>query len=147
MAGYGLVTSGVAAGGVAKPLTAGAIGQDLLHLTRGLGAFLPCCAAVVPPDPELRRRGDPPPPPRDRLAVAQAEPRLAGPAGTGLPAKRRDLRGPGRRVRDQHRNGLAVCERDGRAAVRAGYGRICSSGGVLWVAAPTETGTALSMFL
>jgi hypothetical protein len=46
--GYGLVTGGVAAGGVVKPLVDGAIDQDLLYLTRGLSCFLPCCAAVVP---------------------------------------------------------------------------------------------------
>ena len=54
--GYGLVTGGVAAGGMVKPLVDGAIDQDLLYLTRGLDAVLPCRAAVVPQDPQLCAR-------------------------------------------------------------------------------------------
>jgi hypothetical protein len=55
--------------------------------TRGFRAFLPCLAAVVASDPELRGRDHPPPPDLDRLAVAEAEPRAAGPPGPGLPAR------------------------------------------------------------
>ena len=55
-------------------------------------AFLPCRAAVVPPDPHIHRRDHPPSPPADRLTLAQAQPRSAGPAGPGLPAQRRHVR-------------------------------------------------------
>jgi hypothetical protein len=42
------------------------------------------CASVVPPDPGLHRFGDPPPSPAERFALAQAQPRPAGPACAGL---------------------------------------------------------------
>ena len=78
--------------------------------------FLPCRAAVVVQDPDLRSRDHPPPPDLDRVAVAEAEPRPAGPAGPGLPAQRRDVRRARRRVRGRDRHGLAVRERDRRPA-------------------------------
>ena len=47
--------------------------------TRGFHAVLPCRAATVPPDPQLCGRDPPPPPGLDRVVLAEAEPRPAGP--------------------------------------------------------------------
>ena len=44
----------------------------------------------------------------DRVALAEAEPRPAGPAGPGLPAEGRDVRRAGGRVRGGNHDGLAV---------------------------------------
>src|SRR5262249_25076317 len=92
----------------------------VITTTRGLHAFLPCFAAVVASDPELRGRNHPPPPDLDRLAVAEASPRAAGPPGPGLPAQRRDVRQPRGRVRGRHGHCLAVRGGDGRTARRTG---------------------------
>jgi putative transposase len=59
-------------------------------ITRGFHVVLPCRAAVVPQDPQLRGRDHPAAPEVDRVAVAEAEPRAAGPA--------RELLGLGFRV-------------------------------------------------
>ena len=67
-----------------------AIDQDPHLPPRGSDAFLPCRAAVVAPDPGLHRRDHPSPPQADRIVLAQAQPRPAGPAGAGLPAQRRN---------------------------------------------------------
>ena len=86
---------------------------------RGHMAFLPGRAAAVVPDPHLCG-GDHPPPPRcDRLALAEAEPRAAGPARPCLPAQGRDVRRGRGGVRGRHLHGLAVRERDRRAACGA----------------------------
>ena len=63
----------------------------------------------------------------DRVPVAEAEPRAAGPPGPGLPAQRRDVRRAGGRVRGRHGHGLAVRERD-RGAAR-GPGAEAAQGG------------------
>jgi hypothetical protein len=52
----------------------------------------------------------------DRLMLAQAASRPAGPAGAGLPAQGRDVRRAGGRVRGGHRHRLAVRHRDGGLA-------------------------------
>jgi hypothetical protein len=83
--------------------------------TRGFHAVLPCRAATVPPDPQLCGRDHPPPPGLDRVVLAEAEPRPAGPFSPGLPGQRRDVRRSGRRVRDGYLNGLAVCGGNRRA--------------------------------
>jgi DDE superfamily endonuclease len=54
---------------------------------RGFHAVLPRRAAVVLQDPELCGRDHPPAPQVDRVALAEAEPGAAGPAGPGLPAQ------------------------------------------------------------
>jgi tetratricopeptide (TPR) repeat protein len=54
--------------------------NSLHHHYQGFHAVLPCRAAVVPQDPQVRGRDHPPPPDLDRVAVAEAEPRAAGPA-------------------------------------------------------------------
>ena len=77
--------------------------------TRGFHAFLPCRAAVVVGDSYLRVRDHPPAPQVDRVAVAAAELRQAGPARARLPAQRRGVRGACRRVRRRHHDRLAVC--------------------------------------
>ena len=71
--------------------------------------FYPAALPLSVPDPHLRRRDHPPSPQEDRVVLAQAQPRAAGPAGAGLPAQRRDIRRAGRRVRRRHRHRLALC--------------------------------------
>jgi hypothetical protein len=96
---------------VAKPLVDDAIDLDPYLPPRGFHAVLARRAAAVSPDPHLHCRDHPPPPGADRLALPQAHPFLAGPAGPGLPAQRRDVAelaagfGVGR-----HR--VAICQRD-----------------------------------
>jgi hypothetical protein len=67
---------------------------------------------------ELRGRDHSPPPDLDRLAVAEAEPRAAGPPGPGLPAQRRGVRQPRGRVRGGYGHCLAVRGGDGRPGRR-----------------------------
>ena len=55
-----------------------------------LHVVLLCRAAVVPQDPHPRSRAHPPAPGLDRLAVAEAEPRPAGPPGIDPGAQGRD---------------------------------------------------------
>jgi hypothetical protein len=57
-----LITDGVPAWGMAKPLADEAIGQDPHRLPRGFHAVVSSRAAVVVPDPQLRRRGHLPSP-------------------------------------------------------------------------------------
>ena len=68
-----------------KPLVSEAIDQESFTTTRSFHAFLPCRAAAVVPDPDFRVRDHPPPPGLDRVVLAEAEPRAAGPAGPGPP--------------------------------------------------------------
>ena len=79
-------------------------------------AFLPCCSAFVAPDPYLYRRACPPSPCVDRFAVAEAEPRPAGPAGLGPLAEGRAVRAGRSRFRGRNRDRVAVCDRDRRPA-------------------------------
>jgi len=95
--------------------------------TRGFHAVLPCRAAVVVGDSRLCVRDHPPAPEVDRLAVAAAELRQAGPARARLPAQRRGVRGACRRVRRRHHDRLAVCGGDRRAA--GGPGAEAARGG------------------
>src|SRR5205823_2069123 len=75
--------------GAAKPLVVEAIDQNPHPVLGAPVAFLPCRAAVVAQDPHVRVQDHPPPPQGDRVAVAEAGSRPAGPAGPGLPAERR----------------------------------------------------------
>src|SRR5512142_2326812 len=105
---------------MAEPLVIEAIDQDPHPGPGAPVAFLPCRAAVVVQDLELCRRDHPPPPRLDRVVLAEAEPRPAGPAGPGLPAQGRDVRRARVRVRGWDHDGLAVCERDRGTAGRPG---------------------------
>src|SRR5215510_4759677 len=55
--------------------------------TRGSRAFLSRRAAVVRQGPHLHIRDHPPSAGRDRVALAEAEPRAAGTPGPGVPAE------------------------------------------------------------
>src|SRR6185312_7248614 len=101
---------------MAKPLVVEAVTTPASSTQGLLHAVLPCRAAVVAPDPLLCGRDHPPAPGLDRVAAAEAEPRPSGPAGPGPPAQGRAVHTGRGRVRGQHRNRLAVRERDRRAA-------------------------------
>ncbi len=89
-------------------------------VNQGLPCFLPCRAAAVVPDPHLRLRLHPLPPCCDRVGLAEAERRAAGPPGPRLPAERRDIRRDRGRVRGRHCHSMAVRERDRRPTGRPG---------------------------
>ena len=72
--GMGVITGGVPAWDIAKPLVDEATGQDPHPLPRGFSCFLPCRAAVVCPDLHLRCRGHPAPPQEDRSAWRKLSP-------------------------------------------------------------------------
>ena len=80
--------------------------------TTGLHAVLPCRAAVVLPDPHFPGRDHRPPPAGGRVAVAEAEPRQAGPARAGLPAH-----GAGTGLRQGEAFGLALNRIDAAVGV------------------------------
>src|SRR5689334_21743463 len=100
----------------AKPLVVEAVTTPASSVQGLLHAVLPCRAAAVAPDPLLCGRDHPPAPGRDRVAVAEAEPRAAGPAGPGPPAQGRAVRAGRGRVRGGNGHRLAVRDRDRGAA-------------------------------
>ena len=110
--GMGVITGGVPAWDIAKPLVDEAIGQDPHPLSRGFSCFsaLPRCRCLPRPSPTLP--GSSGATARRSVGLAQAQPGTAGPAGAGLPAQGRHLRRAGRRVRHRHRHHLTVRDRN-----------------------------------
>ena len=79
-----------------EALVSETVDQNSLH-HQGFPCFLPCRAAAVAQDPNLRVRDHPPSPGCDRVRLAEAELRAAGPSHAGLAAQRGKGRTPSSR--------------------------------------------------
>src|SRR5690606_14146343 len=92
---------------------------------RSLRAVLPCRAGSVAFNAELRRRADPSATQGDRVDLAVAQPRSAGPSRPGLPAQGRNV----------HREHTEVREHMPRAYPTAPHSRVLKA---LWPPLPSR---------
>jgi hypothetical protein len=83
-----LIMGGVSAFSTAKPLVDEAIATIIIICSGASMLFYRAALPLSSQTLAYTRRDHPPPPQGDRLTLAQAQPREAGPARAGLPAQR-----------------------------------------------------------